>query len=118
MTARTLTQYLLDAGRSGEQRGEFAHILSAVAVMVKQTAAMLSRGPLILDQVSRPTPRAAKEVNRAVRRLATKALFAHTVGLLVLSHTGRIRMFRQASQDLFNTYLAQLIERAETAPRK
>ena len=79
MTARTLTQYLLDAGKSGEQRGEFAHILSAVAVMVKQTAAMLSRGPLILDQVSRPTPRAAKEVNRAVRRLATKALFAHTV---------------------------------------
>jgi AcrR family transcriptional regulator len=41
------------------------------------------------------------------------ALFAHTVGLLVLSHTGRIRMFRQASQDLFDTYLDQLVRRAE-----
>src|SRR3546814_7855437 len=36
------------------------------------------------------------------------ALFAHTVGLLVLSHTGRIRMFKQASQDLFGIYLEQL----------
>ncbi|MBO9327762.1 TetR family transcriptional regulator [Achromobacter xylosoxidans] len=43
------------------------------------------------------------------------ALFAHTVGLLVLSHTGRIRMFKQASQDLFEKYLEQLIERAEAA---
>lgn len=41
------------------------------------------------------------------------ALFAHTVGLLVLSHTGRIRMFRQASQDLFDTYLEQLVSRAQ-----
>lgn len=45
------------------------------------------------------------------------ALFAHTVGLLVLSHTGRIRMFRQASQDLFDTYLAQLVARAQAHPR-
>jgi AcrR family transcriptional regulator len=41
------------------------------------------------------------------------ALFAHTVGLLVLSHTGRIRMFKQASQDLFDTYLARLADRAD-----
>lgn len=41
------------------------------------------------------------------------ALFAHTVGLLVLSHTGRIRMFKQTSQDLFSTYVEQLIQRAE-----
>lgn len=40
------------------------------------------------------------------------ALFAHTVGLLVLSHTGRIRMFKQASQDLFDAYLRQLLGRA------
>lgn len=45
------------------------------------------------------------------------ALFAHVVGLLVLSHTGRIRMFRQASPDLFNTYLEQLVNRADMAPR-
>jgi AcrR family transcriptional regulator len=39
-------------------------------------------------------------------------LFAHCVGLLVLSHTGRIRMFNQASQELFDAYLEQLIGRA------
>lgn len=40
------------------------------------------------------------------------ALFAHSVGLLVLSHTGRIRMFNQASQALFDAYLEQLVTRA------
>jgi AcrR family transcriptional regulator len=50
-----------------------------------------------------PAKRALQEVT---------ALFAHTVGLLVLSHTGRIRMFKQASQDLFDTYLRQLSGRA------
>jgi hypothetical protein len=30
----------------------------------------------------------------------------------VLSHTGRIRLFKQASLDLLNTYLAQLLARA------
>lgn len=45
------------------------------------------------------------------------ALFAHTVGLLVLSHTGRIRMFKQASQDLFDTYLHQLLGRASAAAK-
>jgi AcrR family transcriptional regulator len=44
------------------------------------------------------------------------ALFAHAVGLLVLSHTGRIRMFKQASQDLFDAYLQQLLLRARAAP--
>ncbi len=40
------------------------------------------------------------------------ALFAHIVGLLLLSHTGRIRMFRQQSQALFDRYLDALIARA------
>ncbi|MBL8287214.1 MAG: TetR/AcrR family transcriptional regulator [Rubrivivax sp.] len=52
-------------------------------------------------------PRALQEVT---------ALFAHTVGLLVLSHTGRIRMFKQASQDLFEAYLRQLVGRATGRP--
>ncbi len=46
------------------------------------------------------------------------ALFAHIVGLLLLSHTGRIRMFRQESQALFDRYLDALIARSCTqAPR-
>ena len=42
------------------------------------------------------------------------ALFAHIVGLLLLSHTGRIRMFRQESQVLFERYLDALLARAST----
>jgi AcrR family transcriptional regulator len=42
----------------------------------------------------------------------TTALFAHIVGLLVLSHTGRIRMFRQESRALFDRYLDSLVARA------
>jgi AcrR family transcriptional regulator len=48
-------------------------------------------------------------------RAELTALFAHTVGLLLLSHTGRIRMFGQASQGLFETYLEALIVRTQAA---
>lgn len=60
-----------------------------------------------LQALGLPAKRALEEVT---------ALFAHTVGLLVLSHTGRIRMFKQASQDLFDAYLRQLIARATGLP--
>lgn len=39
------------------------------------------------------------------------ALFAHAVGLLVLSHTGRIRMFGQDPQELFRVYMEYLVKR-------
>jgi len=39
------------------------------------------------------------------------ALFAHGVGLLLMQHTGRIRMFRQSADALFKAYLAQLVQR-------
>lgn len=39
------------------------------------------------------------------------ALFAHGVGLLVLQHTGRIRMFAQSAEQLFEAYVAQLVQR-------
>lgn len=61
-----------------------------------------------LQALGLPTRRALEEVT---------ALFAHTVGLLVLSHTGRIRMFKQASQDLFNTYLQQLLGRTSAGAK-
>lgn len=61
-----------------------------------------------LQHLGMPAPQALEEVT---------ALFAHTVGLLVLSHTGRIRMFKQASQNLFNTYLELLVGRAESTFR-
>lgn len=39
------------------------------------------------------------------------ALFAHGVGLLLLQHTGRIRMFGQSPEDLFQAYVAHLVAR-------
>lgn len=56
-----------------------------------------------MEHLGLPAAQALQEVT---------ALFAHAVGLLVLSHTGRIRLFRQASDDLFDRYLDQLVARA------
>ncbi|MFW2357860.1 TetR/AcrR family transcriptional regulator [Hydrogenophaga sp.] len=39
------------------------------------------------------------------------ALFAHGVGLLLLQHTGRIRLFGQSAESLFETYVEQLVTR-------
>ena len=39
------------------------------------------------------------------------ALFAHGVGLLLLQHTGRIRMFGQDAPDLFDAYVKGLVAR-------
>ena len=44
------------------------------------------------------------------------ALFAHIVGLLLLSHTGRIRMFRGDSSVLFAQYLNNMVERLRAPP--
>ncbi|WP_291993683.1 TetR/AcrR family transcriptional regulator [Candidatus Accumulibacter sp. ACC003] len=41
------------------------------------------------------------------------ALFAHIVGLLVLIHTGRLRIFRQQARPLLQRYLEQLTERLQ-----
>lgn len=43
----------------------------------------------------------------------TTALFGHCVGLLLLTHTGRIRMFGQEGRELFETYLKDLIKRVK-----
>lgn len=39
------------------------------------------------------------------------SLFAHGVGLLLMQHTGRIRMFGQDATLLFDAYVIELIER-------
>lgn len=54
-------------------------------------------------------------VEPAAAQAEVTALFAHIVGLLLLSHTGRIRMFKQESQGLFNAYLDALVARAGAA---
>lgn len=82
MAARTLTQHLLDVGR--DARGaEYAHILSAVAVAVKLTAAMVSRGPLIVDS---PAGTASdRQVAIHLRRMASEALLAQTADIRQLA---------------------------------
>lgn len=45
------------------------------------------------------------------------ALFAHGVGLLLLQHTGRIRMFGQDATLLFEAYLIALVERLQNQHR-
>jgi AcrR family transcriptional regulator len=49
------------------------------------------------------------------------ALFAHGVGLLLLQHTGRIRLFGQSAESLFESYVEHLVVRlnpgAPAAPR-
>lgn len=42
------------------------------------------------------------------------SLFAHGVGLLLLQHTGRIRMFGQDATLLFEAYVISLVERLST----
>ncbi|MEO7885507.1 MAG: TetR/AcrR family transcriptional regulator [Polaromonas sp.] len=44
------------------------------------------------------------------------ALFAHGMGLLLLKHTGRIRMFGQDATLLFDAYLISLVERLQKRP--
>ena len=41
------------------------------------------------------------------------SLFAHGVGLLLLQHTGRIRMFGQDATMLFDSYVIALVERLQ-----
>jgi hypothetical protein len=44
-------------------------------------------------------------------RRENTSLFAHGVGLLLLQHTGRIRMFGQDATELFDDYLVALLAR-------
>jgi fructose-1,6-bisphosphatase len=78
MAARTLTQHLLDLDGEGGRPAGYAHILSAIAVAAKLTAAMVSRGPLVLNQTwETRDPRA---LTRELRRLATRMLLEQASG--------------------------------------
>lgn len=46
-------------------------------------------------------------------RLVTVDIFAHAAGLLLLAHTGRIRMFGASAQRQMEAYVAQQIARVE-----
>lgn len=67
-----------------------------------------------LRDAMRPQEAALQRIGFDAEEATTEltALFAHTVGLLLLSHTGRIRMFGRASEDLFVRYVEGIIRRA------
>jgi len=64
-----------------------------------------------------PTQRALVEMgsDAAKAEQEVAALFAHIVGLLLLSHTGRIRMFRDESRAMFDRYVDNLVDREQLA---
>ena len=47
--------------------------------------------------------------------IETGAVFAHIVGVLVVNNTGRIRLFKQNPDSLFERYIKLLIQRLPTA---
>ncbi|MDP9600451.1 UNVERIFIED_ORG: AcrR family transcriptional regulator [Variovorax paradoxus] len=73
-----------------------------------------------LYQALRPCEDALQELgldaDAALRE--NTALFAHGVGLLLMQHTGRIRMFRQSADALFKAYVAQLVQRVDGGTRQ
>lgn len=115
MAARTFTQYLLGVDESAARHG-FAHILSAVAVSAKVIAANVSRGPLILDPSPHQRRPTSQDVNRGLRRLATRTLVAQTEGIeqlaaisiadnpriLTVSPTGRYLLLFEALHGMSN----------------
>lgn len=66
-----------------------------------------------LHQALRPCEDALQAMGLAadIALQENTSLFAHGVGLLLMQHTGRIRMFRQSADALFKTYVAQLVQR-------
>lgn len=67
-----------------------------------------------LRDALRPTEAALQALGMAPADTLVEitALFAHMVGLLMLGHTGRIRMFRQSPTALLAAYLERLVARA------
>ena len=72
-----------------------------------------------LRRALRPQEKALAALGFAAGPAAAEltALFAHITGLLLLRHTGRIRMFRCNAHDLLDHYLEALIARAPAMNR-
>ena len=60
-----------------------------------------------LSGVYHPLVAAGKKPDEALTDLT--ALFGHGVGLLLLVHTGRIRMFRQDGREMFRTFVEERV---------
>lgn len=65
----------------------------------------------------RPCEQALEDLGLAPEAAAREnaALFAHGMGLLLLQHTGRLRLFGQDAEPLFTQYAERLVERFDAA---
>ena len=68
----------------------------------------------VLEEMARPLRALGTEPAAAQRE--TAALFAHAAGLLLLVHTGRMRLFRLDGRALMAEYVGRLVERCEPGP--
>ena len=73
-----------------------------------------------LEEALAPVARALGELglDAASALRENTALFAHGLGLLLLQHTGRIRMFGQDPAALFVQYLDHLLLRVQPAKKR
>ena len=68
-----------------------------------------------LHDALRPCEAALQDMGLGVEEALREntSLFAHGVGLLLMQHTGRIRMFGQDASVLFEAYVLALVERLQ-----
>ncbi len=116
MTTRTFTQYLLDVSRSNELRDDFTPILSAMSVLSKLMAALLSRGSLALKKAQEDAPLDRDEVHEEIQQLVTESLLGETASIQQLaaisiagnpnvfqvSDTGRYLLLTESLEDVEN----------------
>lgn len=115
MTTRTYTQYLLALSADEQQLG-VTQILSAMSVLGKEVAGILSRGPLIVDAVAEGGSFSRGEVVEEVKKSFADSLRAETAsirqlgaisiederGLIPVSETGRYLLLTDGLQGMAN----------------
>ncbi len=116
MTTRTFTQFLLDVSRSNELPDDFTPILSAMSVLSKLMAALLSRGSLALKKTPKDAPLSKTEVHEEIQQLVTESLLGETASIQQLaaisiagnpnvfqvSDTGRFLLLTESLEDMEN----------------
>ena len=90
-----------------------ARIAASYAVMPEPSDvhASASKPPARQSSFTQPPSLPGYQPDTAAARAETTALFAQGVGLLLLRHTGRIKLFGQDADALFAHYVDALIAR-------
>jgi len=110
------------AGRFSEDSRQIVHMtMGGFALLLRYLtpgpAAILAGGAVAFNLFA--LPRLAGTLYRPgeVRRRLSSGIVLYPVGVLLLTHTGRIRMFRQDPLALFERYVEALMARVAPASR-